>query len=129
MNKFVLPFAPAFALCLLVAAGPAWSHADHLKPQYGGVTADAEVFQVELVMKGTQATLYLTEHGAPVESSSATGKLTVLSGKNKEEASLTSNGYQSLGARLKAKPARGAKAVATIDVPGKGAGSVRFTLK
>ena len=129
MNKYVLPFAPAFALCLLVASGPAWSHAGHLMPQYGGVTADAEVFQVELVVKGTQATLYLTEHGAPVESTNATGKLIVLSGKTKEELTLAPNGYQSLGAKLQAKPARGAKAVATIDVPGKGAGTVRFTLK
>lgn len=125
MNKFVLPFA----LSLLVAAGPAWSHADHLKPQFGGVTADAEVFQVELVMKGTQATLYLTEHGAPVETTSAGGKLIVLSGKAKEELTLVPNGYQSLGARLQAKPARGAKAVATITVPGKGGGTVKFTLK
>lgn len=124
-----LTFSLSLALGLLVAAGPAWSHADHLKPQYGGVTADAESFQVELVMKGSQATLYLTEHGAPVESSSASGKLTVLSGKNKEEATLAPNGYQSLGANLKTRPAKGAKAVANIDVPGKGAGSVRFTLK
>jgi hypothetical protein len=123
------PFAIPFALSLLVAAGPAWSHADHLKAQFGGVTADAEAFQVELVMKGTQATLYLTEHGAPVDATGAGGKLTVLSGKNKEEATLAPNGYQSLGANLKTRPAKGAKAVATIDVPGKGAGSVRFTLK
>jgi hypothetical protein len=58
-----------------------------------------------------------------VETANAKGKLTVLSGKNKEEAVLSPNGYQSLGAKLKAKPAKGAKAVAVIDVPGKGSGT------
>lgn len=116
-------------LAALLCALPALAHEGHLKPMYGGVTADAEVFQVELVWKGAQATLHVTEHGAPVETVNAKGKLTVLSGKDKEEAVLSPNGYQSLGAKLKAKPAKGAKAVAVIDVPGKGTGTVRFTVK
>ena len=123
----ILPFALSAALML--SANPILAHEGHLKPMYGGVTADADVFQVELVLKGAQATLHVTEHGAPVETVNATGKLTVLSGKDKEEVVLTPNGYQSLGAKLKAKPAKGAKAVAVIDVPGKGTGNVRFTLK
>jgi len=125
MNKLAVPFA----LSLLLATGPAWSHADHLKPQFGGVTADAESFQVELVFKGAQAMLYLTEHGAPVESTGASGKLIVLSGKNKEEVVLTPNGYQTLGATLNIKPVKGAKAVATITVPSRGTGNARFNLK
>ena len=125
MKKLAIPFA----LSLLLATGQVWAHADHLKPQFGGVTADAESFQVELVFKGAQAMLYLTEHGAPVESTGASGKLIVLSGKGKEEVALTPNGYQTLGAKMSAKPARGAKAVATINVPGRGDGNVRFTVK
>jgi hypothetical protein len=125
MKNFVVPFA----LSLLLATGQAWAHADHLKPQFGGVTADAESFQVELVFKGARAMLYLTEHGAPVESTGASGKLIVLSGKDKEEVTLAPNGYQTLGAKLKAMPARGAKAVATINIPSRGTGNVRFTLK
>jgi len=125
MKKLALPFA----LSLMLAAGQAWAHADHLKPQFGGITADADSFQVELVVKGPQITLYLTEHGAPVESAGASGKLIVLSGKVKEEVALTPNGYQSLGAKLKAKPAKGTKAVATITAPGRDTGTVRFTLK
>jgi predicted RND superfamily exporter protein len=66
---------------------------------------------------------------APVETTNAKGKLTVLSGKDKEEVALTPNGYQSLGANLKARPAKGAKAVAVIEVPGKGSGTARFMLK
>ena len=125
MNKFTLPLA----LSLLLTAGHAWAHTDHLKPQFGGITADADVFQVELVAKGNQITLYLSEHGAPVESAGASGKLIVLSGKDKEEVALIPNGYQSLGAKLKAKPAKGTKAVATITAPGRDTGTVRFTLK
>lgn len=125
MKRLAVPFA----LSLLLATGQVWAHADHLKPQFGGVTADAESFQVELVFKGTQAMLYLTEHGAPVESTGASGKLIVLSGKDKEEVTLAPNGYQTLGAKLNGKPAKGAKVVATINVPSRGTGNVRFTLK
>ncbi|MDP2833337.1 MAG: hypothetical protein Q8Q28_08610 [Pseudomonadota bacterium] len=125
MKKLAVPFA----LSLLLATSQVWAHTDHLKPQFGGVTADAESFQVELVFKGAEAMLYLTEHGAPVESTGASGKLIVLSGKNKEEVTLAPNGYQTLGAKLNGKPAKGAKAVATITVPSRGTGNVRFTLK
>ena len=125
MKTLALPFA----LSLMLASGQVWAHSDHLKPQFGGITADAEVFQVELVVKGPQLTFYLSEHGAPVESAGASGKLIVLSGKDKEEVALTPNGYQSLGAKLKAKPAKGAKVVASITAPGRDPGTVRFTLK
>lgn len=125
MNQLAVPFA----LTLLLASGQVWAHSDHLKPQFGGVTADAESFQVELVFKGAQAMLYLTEHGAPVESTGASGKLTVLSGKDKEEVVLAPNGYQTLGAKLNSKPIKGAKAVASITVPSRGTGNVRFNLK
>lgn len=129
MQSFSPSFFLPFLLGLALVASPAQAHKDHLKPMYGGVTADAEIFQVELVLKGTKATLYVTEHGAPVETADAKGTLTLLSGKDKEEVVLTPNGYQSMGAKLKAKPARDAKAVAVIEVPSKGTGTVRFTLK
>ena len=125
ISSAVLPLL----LGLAITAGSAHAHQDHLKPMYGGVTADAELFQVELVFKGAQATLHVTEHGAPVEMTNATGKLTLLSGKKREEVVLSPNGFQSMGAKLKAKPVSGARAVAVIDVPSKGTGTVRFMLK
>lgn len=125
MLKLALPLA----LSLLLNAGQAWAHADHLKPEFGGITAEAEVFQVELVVKGTQIILYLSEHGAPVETAGASGKLILLTGKNKEEVGLTPSGFQTLSAKLKTKPARGSKVVASINVPGRETGTVRFTLK
>ena len=125
MKKLAIPIA----FSLMLGAGQVWAHADHLKPQFGGITAEADVFQVELVTKGNQVILYLSEHGAPVESAGASGKLLLLTGKNKEEAVLTPSGYQALSAKLKTKPARGSKVVASINVPGREAGTVRFTLK
>ena len=71
MKKLAIPLA----LSLMLSAGQVWAHADHLKPQFGGITAEADVFQVELVTKGNQVILYLSEHGAPVESAGASGKL------------------------------------------------------
>jgi hypothetical protein len=125
MKKLAIPLA----LSLMLSAGQVWAHADHLKPQFGGITAEADVFQVELVTKGNQIILYLSEHGAPVESAGASGKLILLTGKNKEEVVLTPSGFQTLSAKLKTKPARGGKVVASINVPGREAGTVRFTLK
>ncbi len=125
MKKLAIPLA----FSLMLGASQVWAHADHLKPQFGGITAEADVFQVELVTKGNQIILYLSEHGAPVESAGASGKLLLLIGKNKEEAVLTPSGYQALSAKLKTKPARGSKVVASINVPGREAGTVRFTLK
>lgn len=119
----------SLSAALLLNATPASAHEGHLKPMYGGVTADAQLFQVELVFKGKEATLHVTEHGAPVESTGATGKLTVQSGNAKEEVALTPNGYQSLGGKLKSKPARGAKASASITIPSKGTGEVSFSVK
>jgi hypothetical protein len=117
------------SLSLMLSAGQVFAHGEHLKPQFGGITAEAEVFQIEMVTKGNQITLYLSEHGAPVESAAASGKLLVLTGKVKEEVALTPNGFQSLGAKLKTNPAQNAKAVATITVPGRGTGTARFTFK
>jgi hypothetical protein len=125
MKKLIIPLA----LSLMLSAGQVWAHSDHLKPQFGGITAEADVFQVELVTKGNQIILYLSEHGAPVESAGASGKLILLTGKNKEEVALTPSGFQTLSAKLKTKPARGGKVVASINVPGRDAGTVRFTLK
>ena len=125
MKKLAIPFI----LGLMLGASQAWAHADHLKPQFGGVTAEADLFQLELVAKGGKVTIYVTEHGAPIETSDASGKLLVMSGKDKEEVVLTPNGYQSLGATLKAKPAHGAKAVATVTIPSRGTGTARFMLK
>ncbi len=125
MHPFTLPLA----LTLVFTAGPAWSHGDHLKPQFGGITAEADAFQVELVAKGAHITLYLSEHGAPVESSGASGKLIVLSGKIKEEVTLTPSGFQTLTAKLQSRPAKGAKAVVSITVPGRDPGTARFMLK
>ena len=121
--------ALTFALSLLLANVPAWAHSDHLVPQFGGITADAGVFQVELVARGTRMTLYLTEHGAPVEAAGASGRLSVQSGKNREEVALSPNGYQTLSATLKTRPARGARVEASITPRGRETGTVRFTLK
>jgi hypothetical protein len=118
-----------FTLGLLLANSQAWAHSDHLVPQFGGVTAEAGSFQVELVSKGNRITLYLTEHGAPLEAAGSTGKLSVQTGKSREEVGLTPLGYQTLGAKLNAKPARGAQVEASITPRGRETATVRFKLK
>ena len=77
------------AACLLqLSAAPGWAHAEHGKPQFGGVVAEAGEAQFEIVGKGNRIVVHATSHGAPVDTAGAKGKLTVLAGSAKSEVSL-----------------------------------------
>lgn len=73
-NKFVLTAAAGF-LALSLNAGQVLAHAEHGQPQYGGVVAEAGDAQFEIVGKGDQITVYATNHGAPLATAGASGKL------------------------------------------------------
>lgn len=115
------------ALAALFSAAPALAHDDHDKPKHGGMVADAAQYQVELVARPEQLTLILTEHSAPLATAGGSAKLTLLAGGQKSEVSLSPAG----GNRFEAKgnfPVKGAKAVATISLPGKPTKTLRFAL-
>lgn len=117
------------ALTLSVAAPAAMAHAEHGKPQYGGIYGEAGIFQAELVVKDTQVTVYLSNHGEPVSAKGASGKLTVLGADGKQEAELKPAADNQLVATLKAKPAKGAKVVASITLAGKSPANVRYVIE
>lgn len=121
----------AFFPLLLTAmlAMPAFAHDDHGKPRWGGVVADAEIFQAELVIKDGLAKVYLSVHADMLPAQGATGKLTLLAGGKKEELELKQVSDSALGASTTLKSSRGVKAVAVITVPGKGVGNMRFAFK
>ena len=100
-----------------------------LKPDHGGVMAEATSgHRVELVARGDQLSVYLTDHaGKPVESKEASGEITLLSGTEKNRAALTpAGGNQLLG---NARAAAGAKAIVKFTLHGKTVEQVRLTLK
>lgn len=100
-----------------------------LKPDHGGVMAEATSgHRVELVARGDQLSVYLTDHaGKPVESKEASGEITLLSGTEKNRAVLTpAGGNQLLG---NARAPAGAKAIVKFTLHGKTVEQVRLTLK
>ena len=79
-----------FALNLPMAA--AYAHAEHGQPQFGGVVAEAGLAQFEVVAKDGKVVVYVTNHGAALDTAGAKGKLTVLAGTAKSEIALAPAG-------------------------------------
>lgn len=117
----------AAALCL--AAPAVMAHAEHGHPQYGGIYGEAGTFQAELVIKDKQAIIYLSNHGEPISTKGATGKLLILAADGKSEVELRPGADNQLVATLKAKPAKGTKAVATLTLEGKKPANVRYVIE
>lgn len=117
------------AVALSIAAPAVMAHAEHGHPQYGGIYGEAGTFQAELVVKDTKVTLYITNHGEALSTKAASGKLTILGADGKQEAELKPAADNQLVATLKAKPAKGAKVVASITLAGKSPANVRYVIE
>ena len=119
----------AFAAAALAGPSAALAHAEHGKPQHGGVVAEAGVFQGELVAGPKGATLYITEHGAPVPTAGATAKAVVLVGAQKTEVDFEPAGDNRMVAAGGRSIDKGAKAVATVKLKDGRSGALRFDVK
>lgn len=116
------------ASVFMLAATPAFAHGEHGQPQYGGIVGEAGLFQAELVASDKQLVLHVTEHGHPLSTKGASGKLTLLSPAGKSEVKLTPAADNQLVAAITARPAKGSKVVASISLPGKSPATVRFVI-
>lgn len=122
-----------FASIALTLASSAYAAGDHHhpgddhKPMHGGIVAPTKLMDLELVVKPTAIQLYLRDHGKPMDVSQAKGKLTLLSGTEKQEIELKPAGDK-LEATGSFKVGPGTKAVAVVTVGGKPA-TARFKLK
>jgi hypothetical protein len=114
--------------CTVLVGTPVLAHESHGKPQHGGVTTDAGGFEWELVLKPTAATLHMSDHGKPLDTKGAKGKLTVLSGGKKTETELVSNG-RTLEAKGEFPASRGTKAIAVVTMPSGKPVTARFEMK
>jgi hypothetical protein len=132
MKTQTLITAIAAAVALTVA-NPALAAGDHHqvgddhKPRHGGVVAPTKAMDFELVARPTAIHLYLRDHGKPVEIAKASGKLTLLTGAEKQEVELKPAGDK-LEAKGNFKVGPGTKAVAVVSNNGKTMGTARFTL-
>lgn len=116
------------AIAVLLGASPvAFADGEH-KAKYGGVMTVVKDVEYELVAKPDAITIFIDDHGKKVSTKGSTGKLTLLTGADKSEVTLTPVGENGLEARGPMKVGAGTKAVATISLPGKTAVSARFDL-
>jgi hypothetical protein len=102
-------------------------HATHAQ-LYGGVVTEVKDINYELVAKADSLTLYIIDHGKPLDVKGASATLALLSAAGKTDVVL-----QPVADRLEAKGTfklgAGTKVLAQITLPGKPAQAVRFTLK
>ncbi len=119
----------ACAALLLGVAGAVLAHAEHGRPEHGGVVAEAGVFQGELVSGAAGLVLHLSDHGAPVSTAGASAKLTVLAAGRRSEIALTPAGANRFAAPAGTTLPAGAKVVAAVALPDGRRGALRFELK
>jgi hypothetical protein len=119
------------AVAVLAFASGSWAHGDshEHKPMHGGVVVEASDMDWELVAKPERIVLHVRDHGKAAKTAGATGKLTLLSGKEKAEAVLKPAGDDRLEVEGPFKLSPGTKVVATVTLAGKKPANVRFTLK
>ncbi len=109
--------ATALAAALSFASNAVLAHAEHGQSQHGGVVAEAGEAQFEIAGKDGRLTVYVTNHGAPVDTAGASGKLTALTGSAKSEFDLKPAGDNRLQGQ--GSVAAGAKLLINVQWPGR----------
>ena len=118
------------AALLFAVSGATLAAGNHEhKPLHGGVVVEANNMDFELVATAELITVHVRDHGKAANVKGATGKLTLLSGSAKSEATLVPLGDDRLEARGSFQVAAGTKIVATINLTGKKPINVRFAIK
>lgn len=104
-------------------------YAHGAKPKHGGIVQTANDLTFELVFKDDTAKIHVEDHGKPIATTGAGGKLTVLKGAEKTETPLQPAADGTLEAKGVSTLTAGAKAVATINFADKKRVNVRFSAK
>ena len=99
------------------------------KAHYGGVVSQVGHHEYELVAKSDSLTLYLSNDEKPVLTKGGTASVTLLAGKEKMTVKLVPAGDNRFEAKGAFNVAAGTKVLAAVNLPGRKAEQVRFTLK
>ena len=127
-----MKFSKLLTCLLLATSGTAFAadeHGHEHKPLHGGIVAEANNMEFELVAKTDGVTGHVRGLGKSESVKGATGKVTVLSGTEKVEAPLAPAGDDRLEAKGSFKVGAGTKVVATVNLMGKKPINVRFAIK
>lgn len=103
-------------------------HAHDAKPQYGGVVSVVKDVNYELVAAPDSITLYVNDHGKPVDTKNGFASLTMLSAAEKSEVKLAPAGENKMEAKGNFKVQPGTKVAGSVKIEGK-TNNVKFTLK
>lgn len=127
MKKILVLATMAAAAAAVTASGSVLAHGS--KPRHGGLVQTANEVSFELVNKDGKATIYIEDHGKPVSTAGAIGKLTVLNGTQKTEVVLEPAGDNTLVSKAETKLVKGTKAIAAVTFADKKTVNVRFAVK
>ena len=124
---------PKLILAAVFVAAPAFAadkheHAHDHESLHGGVVVEVKDIDLELVAKPDVIQLYLRDHGKPVDVAGGSGKVTLLSGSEKQDVELKP-ATDRLEAKGSYKVGPGTKVVAVVTLPGKPSTTARFALK
>jgi hypothetical protein len=124
-TKYIVAITLSLAVPCASAADK-HNHAHEHKPLHGGIVVEVNDVDFELVPKADLLALYVRDHGKPASTKGATGKITLLSGAEKAEATLSPAGEDRMEAKGAFKVGPGTKYVATVTLQGKKPVNVRF---
>lgn len=128
MKLIQLIAAVSVAVSGAVFAADSHNHAHEHKGLQGGVVAEANHLDFELVAKPDTIKLYVRDHDKPLSLKDGSAKLTLLSGASKTEVGLAPGG-EALEAKGAFSVTSGTKAVAVVALPGRKVTTVRFILQ
>lgn len=117
------------AVALLLASAMTMAHGPVSAPKFGGIVAEANDVEYELVAKADSLTLYVEDHHKQVDTKGAAARVTMLADGHKSETALAPAGENRLQAKGAFAVAAGTKVVVVVTLPGKPAATVRMVLK
>lgn len=119
----------AFVLAGLLTLGASSAiAADDHKPRFGGQVRESKNYDMELVAKDRELTLYLNEHGGKkFDAKAASATAIVLTGKDKATVELAPAGDNVLKGTGTFSVAADTKVLVTVTAGGKASEQVRFT--
>jgi len=121
--------AAAIASFSLIYAPIALASGDDHTPKFGGIVAEGRAFDVELIAKSELITVHVRDHGKPMATQGAKGKITMLTGANKTVTELAPAGDSRMEAKGKFDVSTGTKAVVEITLQGKKPSTFRYVIK
>lgn len=122
----------AFGLCLVVGLPASVSahsdeHFDHVKTPHGGQMRMAGPFHLELVVARDELVVYVGDHAdADIPTAGASGRATVVTGKDKVEVPLAPAGGNTLKGRAPFELQKKTQVTVRVSVPGRGEGEAKF---